>query len=110
ARLIRAARDRGERVPVPIAVAIVGGMLLGLHAAHEAKSESGEPLDIVHRDVSPENVAVGVDGVARLLDFGVAKAAERLRQTTKDGSVKGKLAYMAPEQFRGGRVNRQTDV
>jgi serine/threonine-protein kinase len=106
ARLLRS----GEKVPVPIATAIVSGVLLGLHAAHEAKSERGETLDIVHRDVSPQNVLVGVDGVARVLDFGVAKATERLMQTTREGQVKGKLGYMPPEQVRGGHVNRQSDV
>ena len=80
----------------------IAGVLHGLHAAHEATSERGEPLGIVHRDVSPQNVLVGVDGVARVLDFGVAKAAGRV-QTTRDGQIKGKLAYMAPEQLTGKR-------
>ncbi len=71
----------------------------GLHAAHEAKDERGAPLGIVHRDISPQNVLVGVDGVARVLDFGVAKAAVGL-QTSREGQLKGKLAYMAPEQLR----------
>ncbi len=107
-RLIRASRDRGERIPLRMASAIVGGALHGLHAAHEAKNERGEPLHIVHRDMSPQNVLVGTDGVARVLDFGVAKAAGRV-QTTREGQLKGKLAYMAPEQI-GGTVSRQTDV
>ena len=64
------------------------------------RTTSGEPLGIVHRDVSPQNILVGIDGVARVLDFGVAKAAGRL-QTTRDGQLKGKLAYMAPEQIEG---------
>src|SRR5262245_51026591 len=76
-RLARAARDRMERMPPRIVSAIMSGVLHGLHAAHEAKSERGEPLGIVHRDVSPQNVLVGTDGVARVLDFGVAKAAGR---------------------------------
>jgi serine/threonine-protein kinase len=84
------------------------GALHGLHAAHEAKSDHGEPLGIVHRDVSPHNILVGTDGVARVLDFGVAKAVGRL-QTTREGQLKGKLAYMAPEQVRG-EVSRRTDV
>src|SRR5205085_807343 len=69
----------------------------------------GEPLGIVHRDVSPQNIIVGVDGVARVVDFGVAKAAGRL-QTTRDGQLKGKLSYMAPEQLSGGIADRRTDV
>jgi serine/threonine-protein kinase len=84
-------------------------MLHGLHAAHEARSETGEPLGIVHRDVSPQNVLVGADGLARVLDFGIAKARGRL-QTTREGQVKGKLAYMAPEQIKLGEVSRRTDV
>lgn len=108
-KLIRAARRRGEMVPPRIAVAILAGALHGLHAAHEAKSEHGEPLNIVHRDVSPQNVLVGTDGVARVLDFGVAKAAARAT-STRDGQMKGKVSYMAPEQLRGKGVDRRTDV
>ncbi|WP_437282944.1 protein kinase [Sorangium sp. So ce375] len=109
ARLLRAAHARGAPVPVPIVASITCGALHGLHAAHEARSESGDPLGIVHRDVSPENVLVGVDGTARLLDFGIAKARGRL-STTRGGQVKGKLAYMAPEQLLCADVTRQTDV
>ena len=75
ARLQAAARERHERVPMTIACSIAVGVLRGLQAAHEATNELGESLGIVHRDVSPQNVMVGVDGVARVLDFGVAKAA-----------------------------------
>ncbi|MGH7293362.1 MAG: protein kinase domain-containing protein [Polyangiaceae bacterium] len=107
-RLIRTVRERGERIPQPVALSIVTQALHGLHAAHEAKDERGVPLGVVHRDVSPQNVLVGVDGVARVLDFGVAKAAVRL-QTTREGQLKGKLAYMAPEQL-GGHVDRVTDL
>jgi serine/threonine protein kinase len=108
-RLFRAAVAREERVPLKIAVAILSGVLHGLHAAHEAKDERGQPLGIVHRDVSPQNVLVGADGVARVLDFGIAKAKGRL-YTTQDGRVKGKLAYMAPEQLRSDPVDRKTDI
>jgi serine/threonine-protein kinase len=108
-RLVRAATDAAERVPVPIAVAVMSGVLYGLHAAHEARSERNEPLGIVHRDVSPQNILVGTDGLARVLDFGVAKAAGRL-QTTRDGQLKGKLSYMAPEQLRNEPVTRRADV
>ncbi len=100
ARLLRLADERGERIPVRITAAIASGMLHGLHAAHEAVSDRGEPLGIIHRDVSPHNVLVGSDGVPRLLDFGIAKAAGRLH-TTREGQLKGKLPYMAPEQIRG---------
>ena len=100
-----------SRGPIPprIASAIIGQMLLGLHAAHEATSEGGEPLSIVHRDISPHNVLVGGDGIARVVDFGIAKAESRAR-TTSDGSLKGKLGYMAPEQLRSRPVDRRTDL
>ena len=108
-RLLRTLTQKGERMPTRIAAAITAGALRGLHAAHEAKSEAGEKLEIVHRDVSPQNVLVGTDGIARVLDFGVAKAAGRV-QTTREGQLKGKLAYMAPEQITTGSVTRRTDV
>ncbi len=108
-RLLRVAVARKERVPLPIASAIVAGALHGLHAAHEATNDLGEPLGIVHRDVSPQNILVGVDGQARVIDFGVAKAAGRL-QTTRKGVVKGKMSYMSPEQLLGHDVTRQADV
>jgi len=108
-KLLRAARQSGERMPVPIAAAVVAGVLHGLHAAHEATNDRGEPLDIVHRDVSPQNVMVGIDGTALVLDFGVAKAVGRL-QTTREGQLKGKMAYMAVEQLRGSPVDRRADV
>lgn len=108
-KLIRSASAAGQRIPPRIAAAIVSGLLHGLHAAHEAKADGGQPLAIVHRDVSPQNVLVGTDGVARVLDFGVAKAADRM-QSTRDGQLKGKIAYMSPEQVRADPVDRRTDV
>jgi serine/threonine-protein kinase len=109
ASLVRTLRGMGERIPVAVSVGILVGVLEGLHAAHEAKNDMGERLDLVHRDVSPQNVLVGTDGVARLLDFGIAKAAGRV-QSTKSGQVKGKVAYMAPEQVQGEPVTRRTDI
>jgi serine/threonine-protein kinase len=109
ARLARNAQKAGFRMPPRIALTIATGMLYGLHAAHEARNERGEPLGIVHRDISPQNVMVGIDGVSRVLDFGVAKAAGRL-QTTNDGQLKGKVAYMSPEQILGHPVDRRTDI
>lgn len=106
-RLVRAVRP--GVMPPRITTTIVAGVLHGLHAAHEATTEHGEPLHIVHRDVSPQNIMVGTDGVGRVLDFGVAKAAHRA-QTTKDGTVKGKISYMAPEQLLSEGVDRRADI
>jgi serine/threonine-protein kinase len=108
ARLIKAAGAQGSRIPMPFVASMLVGVLHGLHAAHEARNERGEPLDVVHRDISPQNILVGIDGVARVLDFGVAKAAGRI-QTTREGQLKGKLPYMAPEQI-SGEVSRASDV
>jgi len=108
-RMIRAVRHRGEIIDPRVAVSVMAQTLHGLHAAHEAKSERGEALHIVHRDISPQNVLVGRDGITKVLDFGVAKAAGRFH-TTREGNVKGKLPYMSPEQLRGQPVDRQTDI
>jgi serine/threonine protein kinase len=102
-------RSRGLRMPIEIAVHIMRDVLNGLHAAHEALDESGDSLHLVHRDVSPHNIMIGVDGTARVLDFGIAKALGRL-QDTHTGQVKGKLSYMAPEQLMGTPLDRRVDV
>ncbi|OJY30223.1 MAG: hypothetical protein BGO98_26145 [Myxococcales bacterium 68-20] len=107
--LIAEAAKRGEMVPRPIALAILYGVLRGLEAAHEARNEEGQPLGIVHRDISPQNILVGVDGIPRIIDFGVAKAFGRML-ATRPGEVRGKFAYMAPEQLLGRPVTRQVDV
>src|SRR5262249_39475215 len=109
ARLARSERLNNRRVPLRLASALISGVLHGLYAAHQATDESGAPLHVVHRDVSPQNVLVGSDGVARLLDFGVAKAVGQAHVTT-DGALKGKLPYMAPEQLSGGAASAQTDI
>jgi eukaryotic-like serine/threonine-protein kinase len=109
AHLMRILFVRGETMPPACASALIVPVLHGLHAAHEAKNDHGEALGLVHRDVSPQNVLVGVDGVPRVLDFGVAKALGQ-SHSTREGQLKGKLAYMAPEQIESGRVDRRTDV
>ena len=106
-RLLR--RKELEPVPARIAVAIVGQVLLGLHAAHVATGERAEPLDLVHRDVSPHNILVTGDGVAKVVDFGIAKARARSHHT-EPGMLKGKLGYMAPEQIDMGTVDRRADI
>lgn len=110
AKLVRASLKKGQLVPSNVAVSILAGTLHGLHATHEATNENREPMDIVHRDVSPQNILVGLDGVARIFDFGVAKAAAMKSQATADGQMKGKLSYMSPEQLNSKTVDRRTDV
>jgi serine/threonine-protein kinase len=95
--------------PIPVTLATIASALDGLHAAHLLADDGGKALNLVHRDVSPHNILLGADGVARVIDFGVAKAAGRL-QTTSVGVVKGKFAYMSPEQIRGKPIDRRTDV
>jgi serine/threonine-protein kinase len=109
-RLFGRARTRHESVSPAIASALAIGMLEGLHAAHEARSDHGQPLGIIHRDVSPQNVIAGVDGIARVVDFGIAKARDRI-QTTRDGQLKGKAGYIAPEQLEGDApIDRRVDI
>jgi len=108
-RLIRRARDRGEPLSPSVVVSIMSGALHGLHAAHEAVDEKGALLGLVHRDMSPQNVLVGTDGIARVLDFGVAKAAGRVH-TTREGDIKGKVLYMPPEQLSAEALDRTADI
>lgn len=107
--LLAKAHARKARAPVPVACAIARDALLGLHAAHEATGNAGEPLGMVHRDVSPQNLLVAEDGVLKVVDFGIAKAEGRVQQT-EDGSIKGKLGYMPPEQLFGDALDRRADV
>ncbi len=101
---------RDLRVPIPIVVAIALGVLHGLHAAHEATDDQGANLEVVHRDVSPHNILIGVDGHPRVLDFGIAKAIGRVRQTQPGQQLMGKAHYMAPEQWTRGHVTRKADI
>lgn len=108
-RLLSHARGTGALVPVPLVVTVLADVLHGLHAAHEATGEDGAPLRLIHRDVSPQNILVGTDGVARVVDFGIAKAVGRT-QITRDGQVRGKIPYMAPEQLLHRSSDRRADV
>jgi serine/threonine-protein kinase len=109
AGLLTLVRDAGDRIPVAVACAIIHDLLLGLHEAHEATDDDGSALAIIHRDVSPQNVIVGLDGLARVLDFGVAKARSRVHHSN-EGEIKGKIPYMPPEQLFGESVDRRVDV
>lgn len=110
ARLLARAAARGSRLPPPVAIRAGLDMLQGLHAAHELRDDTGQLVGLVHRDVSPQNVLVGSDGITRITDFGVARAASRLT-ATRVGQLKGKIAYMAPEQAAGLEdLDRRADV
>jgi eukaryotic-like serine/threonine-protein kinase len=108
--LIVAASQREQLLPVRAAVRIVRDAAAGLHAAHELVDERNRPVGLVHRDISPQNILVGMDGIGRVTDFGVAKFARKYGESTSEGSLKGKLAYMAPEYVRGESIDRRFDV
>ncbi len=107
--IVNRAEERGG-LPLPVAVNLIGQTLLGLHAAHELTDDAGAALGVVHRDVSPHNVLVTYSGVAKLVDFGIAKAMNQHSSSTEAGEVKGKFSYMAPEQIRCETVDRRADV
>jgi serine/threonine-protein kinase len=107
---IRRIAAKREGIPRPIAVRIVQDAASGLHAAHELKDEQGSPIGLVHRDISPQNVLITFDGVVKIVDFGVAKAAGRTVEHTNSGQIKGKPPYMSPEQALGKEIDRRTDV
>ena len=107
--LLAKAGSQGTRVPLELALTVVAGGAAGLNHAHERRDSNGVPLGIVHRDVSPSNIMIGLDGSVKLLDFGIAKATSRSVETVS-GIIKGKFAYMAPEQCRGRDVDRRSDV
>jgi serine/threonine-protein kinase len=109
AALVKRALDLGVRMPQRAVSRILIDSLTGLHAAHDAVDMHGRPLHVVHRDFSPQNIVVAVDGSSRLIDFGVAKARRRLTET-QQGIVKGKYAYMSPEQAMGQPLDRRTDI
>jgi serine/threonine protein kinase len=107
--LVRAQNERGEPFPIAVAARIAIDALSGLHAAHTATASDGSALHVVHRDISPQNMLVATDGITRVVDFGIAKAEARAA-ITADNSVRGKAAYMAPEQVLQDEVTHRADV
>lgn len=107
--LMRNVAIQNRRIPSPVAHAILSMAARGLHDAHQATTPTGEPLSIIHRDVSPHNILVDVHGRARITDFGIAYALQRATQT-RSGDMKGKVAYFAPEQALGNDIDRRVDV
>lgn len=102
--------DQGHDIPVPIALRIMSDVCGGLHAAHELRDGTGKLLQVVHRDVSPQNVVISDAGAVKVIDFGVAKALNRTLGQTVAGKLKGKVQYMPPEQARGLQVDRRADL
>jgi serine/threonine protein kinase len=109
-KLNRACQKKGVRIPTGIVLRVLADTCAGLHEAHELKDSAGKPLEIVHRDVSPHNILVSTKGIAKLIDFGIAKARSRVGSDTNSGVLKGKIHYMAPEQALGRPVDRRADV
>jgi serine/threonine-protein kinase len=107
--LQRRTKENVDTIPLPLQLKILVDALSGLHYAHELREYDGTPLHLVHRDVSPHNIFVTYDGQVKVLDFGIAKAATS-SQETKSGVIKGKVSYMAPEQFETGPVDRRADI
>ncbi|MCK6592338.1 MAG: serine/threonine protein kinase [Polyangiaceae bacterium] len=107
--ILRSLHDRDRVMPLDITLRIIIDALTGLHAAHELCGDNGEPLNLVHRDISPDNILVGNDGLARITDFGVARAESRI-SSTSGAALKGKLAFMAPERIMHGSNDRRSDI
>ena len=108
--LQRTLETKQQRIPVGIVLRVVAQVCAGLHAVHEARDRSGKLLDVVHRDLSPHNILLSAEGDAKLIDFGIAKARDRIFETTTGGDLKGRARYMAPEQARAEDVDRRADI
>jgi serine/threonine-protein kinase len=109
-RLRRSVEKRNVKLPLPLTLRILADTCAGLHAAHDLRSEDGSLLNVVHRDISPQNVLIPTNGVSKLIDFGVAKARHRLGEETSAGFAKGKSRYMSPEQALSKPVDRRADL
>ncbi len=107
--ILRRARDRGLRMPLDLALRIASLVSSALEYAHRKKDERGRPMEIVHRDVSPQNILISFEGEVKLTDFGIAKAATKA-STTDRGALRGKLLYMSPEQAWGRPMDRRSDL
>jgi len=103
------ALEKGNGMPLALKCRVIADAAAALDFAHQAKTPSGQPLDLIHRDVSPQNILVGFNGAVKLIDFGVAKAANKLVRTAT-GIIKGKYAYMSPEQAYGKQLDGRSDV
>ena len=107
--MVASATDSGVPISLDAALTLVAGLCAGLHYAHDKAGPDGKPLNVVHRDVSPSNVLVSYDGAVKLVDFGIARAGSS--PSTTRGGLKGKIAYMSPEQCRGkATLDRRSDV
>jgi serine/threonine-protein kinase len=109
-KLCRVVEKDSQLVPLGVLLRILADACAGLHAAHELCDAQGHPLNVVHRDVSPQNILVNNKGIVKVIDFGVAKARDRRADETSSGILKGKIQYMAPEQAVGKPVDRRADV
>src|SRR3990170_2643835 len=107
--IMRRAREKGLRMPLDLSLRVVGQVCAALEYAHRKKDERGQPMQIVHRDVSPQNILISFEGDVKLVDFGIAKAATKASNTDR-GALRGKLLYMSPEQAWGRPIDRRSDV
>jgi serine/threonine-protein kinase len=110
ARLFDAAKKANRPVSLDVLLRVLADACAGLHSAHELRGEDGRPLHVVHRDVSPQNLLVTSAGVTKVIDFGIAKALDRVAETTRVGLLKGKVEYSAPEAVRMKACDRRVDV